>query len=599
MEASPQQNESESGGTDSEKSLSPELRDKLRKTKKCFAQIERVTQLMTGYPPGHPMVEDGLENLEGAFTALFEDCERLTVQIYPHWMDLYEANETVWETQEPKDYCFALNRDGIYLLHFLDGIDGDELQRFVEVLNALIDEQKIDQDAVSLLFDAGFRSIHWEAIDESLAQLAGLESNLSGEESQEDQEAVDELFENAFDEQDLEIDTDDQEAVEGDFEIKIQNRSQRQMKLEVGSRNFLELSEEAQEHLTKLKSGFQDHNELEHRQGEVLSAVLGAKPRRKLRKGAIGQIGEVMGELLETTEPWEALAFLKLIHQWRDKFHPDVAGELKDIVKECFTERRVQILVKQLAESDKSGRRAILQMFDALGLSEASQGLAELLARDLDEEARQDIVRYVRKQSRRDLSFVEAALPKVPGDKAGPLIEILVKSMPKSRPILVELLKTASDPGLKIEVLDALRGSWEDTTEVRDYLVPLIHDDSEKVRIAAAHHLGEAAPQHVYRVLEPLFTPKLARRSEEEVGELVSIFVKKGRQKAVDRLEELVKRRGVVSEEQIELAVTVVRALIKAPNRAIIDLLESVAGDWLVAGRIRSTCKEVVELINR
>ena len=596
MDGSPETQDKQEESSDN--GLSADVREKVSLAKKCFAQIERVTQLMTGYPPGHPMVEEGVAELDAAFEAYFSVTDRLTVQTFPHWMDLYEAKEVVWETEEPKDYCFALNRDGIYLLHILAGVTSDELQRFVHVLNALVDPQNLDKDAVSMLFDAGFRHIHWEAIDESLAQLAGLESNL-GEDTPEEQEAVEELFEDAFDEDDERVQDADEADFEADFEIRLENRANRHMKLEVGSRHFLQLSEEAQEHLKELKKGFLEHNELEHRQGEVLSAVLGAKPRRKLRKGAVDQIGHVMGELIETNEPWEALSFLKLIHQWRDKFQAEVAGELKDIVRDCFTERRIQILVKGVASSEKSGRRAILQMFDALGLEEATKGLAELLEWDLDDEARNDIVRYIQKQARRDIGFIEEALPAVSGEKAGPLIDILVATMPKSRPILLGLLKRRDDGEIKVRALRALRGSWEDPTEVRDYLVPLIEDSESKVRIAAANHLGEAAPQHVYRVLEPHFTPKLAKRSEEEVAEWVSVFVNKGRQKAVKRLEELVKRRGVVSENQIELAVVIVRALIKAPNPAIMELLRNVAGDWLVAGRIRSTCKEVVELLER
>ncbi len=577
--------------------LSPEKKEELRLARRSFAQIERVTQLMTGYPPGHPMVEEGVEELNQVFYELFEFTDRLTVEIYPHWMHLYGTAEVVWETEEPKDYCFALNRDGLYLLHILAGVTSEELQRFVEVLNELIDERNLNQDAVSLLFDAGFRNIHWEAIDESLARLAGLD--MKDRDTPEEQDMVDDLFGEAFAEDDWDTGGDDDEMMEGDFEIRLQNRSARQTKLEVGSRNFLALSEEAQQHLGKLRQGFREHHELEHRQGEVLSAVLGAKPRRKLRRGAVEQIGQVMGELLETNEPWEALSFLKLIHQWRDKFQPSVAGELKEVVRECFSERRIHLLVKQLSQSDKSGRRAILQMFDALKLNQASTALAELLAWELEEEARQDVIRYLRKQARYGLGFVEEALPKLPGDKAGPLVQIVTRKMPESRPILVDLLSMQVEAGLKLKALRALRGTWEDPTEIRDHLVPLIRGSNSELRIEAVTSLGESAPQHVYRVLEPLFTPKLAKRPDDEVATLVSVFVTKGRTKAVKRLEELVKRRGMVSDAEKELAVKIVQALIKVPTPAIIELLESVAGDWLVAGRIRSTCKEIVELLDR
>lgn len=576
--------------------MAPEMKEELRLARRCFAQIERLTTLMTGYPPGHPTVEEGCERLNDAFYEFFEVTDRLTVQIHPHWMDLYGAGEAVWETQEPKDYCFALSRDGVYLLHILAGVDSGELQRFVELLNELVDQRNLDRDAVSMLFDAGFRYISWEAIDESLAALAGLDTNMKNRDTPEEQEMIDELFDKAFEDQDVNAD-DGGELMDDDFEIRLQNRANQQMKLEVGSRQFLQLSDEAQQHLQDLKRGFQEHRELEHRQGEVLSAVLGARPRRKIRKGAVAQIGKVMGELLETDEPWEALTFLKIIHQWRDKFQSQVSGELKDIVKECFTKHRVQILVKQVANSDKKERRAILQMLNALHLEDADRGLAEVLAWELDEGARDDVVRYVRTRAKFGLGFLREALPQVPGEKAGPLVDILVSTMPKSRPILVEILGQEVSPPLKVKALRALRGTWEDPSEIRDSLVPLVKGSNSKLRIMAADSLGESSPQHVYRVLKPLFTPALAKRPDKEVAALVRILVKASGPKGVELLGDLVKRKKLAGEEEQELALKIVQALIKSPTPAIVELLESAAGDWLVAGKIRSTCKQVLEML--
>ncbi len=579
--------------------LTPELREEIRLARNCFSQIERLTQLMTGYPPGHPMVEEGVERLNEAFYAFFELTDRLTVQIHPHWMDLYGTGEAVWETQEPKDYCFAMSRDGVYLLHILAGVTEAELQRFVEVLTAVIDQQEMNQDAVTLLFDADFRYISWDAIDESLAQLAGLDSDLKNRDTREEQEMIDELFDEAFEDQDVESDQEDELFDDDEFEIRLKSRQDQQLKLEVGSRHFLRLSEDAQERLAELKRGFEEHAELEHRQGEVLSAVLGAKPRSRLRKDAVAQIGQVMGQLLETEEPWEALAFLKLIHRWRDKFQPQVAGELKTVVRESFTEERIRGMAKQVARSERKGRRAILQMYDALGLTEANQPVAELLAWELDEEARKDVLAYIRKQARRDLGFLKDAMESVPEDRLGALVEIARAAMPRSRSMLIDLLAKGLEPELKIEILDGLAGTWEESTEIRDYLVPLVKSTHTELRLSAARSLGRAAPQHVVRVMSPMLTPKLANRSEQEIQELIHIFVTKGGDDAIEKLDALVRRKGLVSDGEKELAVTVVQSLIKTPTDEVLELLESVAGDWLVAGRIRSTCQEVMELVNR
>ncbi len=584
---------------DGEDLLSVQLKQEVKQARRCFSDIERLSQLMAGYPPGHPRIEDGIEKLESSFQQFFELTDRLTVQVHAHWMDLYGAGEAVWETEAPNDYCFMINRDGIYLLHIMAGVTGSELQKFVKVLNELVDQRQLDQDAVTLMFDAGFKNIFWEAIDESLAALAGLESDIKYRDTPEEQEMIEELMEGAIDQEEADKVSDSDGLMEPDeeFEIRMQSRANQHMKLEVGSRQFLDMSEEAQKHLKELKRGFQEHRELEHRQGEVLSAVLGAKPRSKLRKSAVAQIGKVMGELLETDEPWEALNFLKLIHQWRDKFQPQVAGELKEVVRDCFTEQRIQLMTKQVANSEPKARRAILQMFDALDLVKADVEVVKLLAWQLDEDAKADVVRYIRKQARRDLEFIKQALPEIPGEKTGPLVNIIKQGMPKTRPILLDMLDLQMEPSAKAEILRALHGTWEDPTEIRDRLVPLVKSGGSPQRVEAARSLGEAAPQHVYRVLEPMFTPQLTKRPTEEVEVFLKVFVEAGRAKAVRRLEDLVQCKKLANDEDVELAQTIVQSLIKSPTPAVIKLLESTANSWTVAGPVRSTCENVLDLL--
>ncbi|TXD39202.1 hypothetical protein FRC98_02035 [Lujinxingia vulgaris] len=585
-----------SGAQESSVAISPETQEEVRLARRCFAQIERLTTVMTGYPPGHPVVENALKAVRDAFYDFFEITDRLTVQIHPHWMDLYGSGEMVWETSEPRDYCFALSRDGVYLIHILAGVDEAELRVLVGVLNELVDQRDLTSDAASLLFEAGFRYISYDAIDESLALLAGLDNDVRNRDTREEQEMIEELFNDAFD-KDLEESAGGGQGMEQDFEVRLQRRGEQQMKLEVGSRQFLQLDEEAQAHLLDLKRGFTEHHELEHRQGEVLSALLGARPRAKLRRGAVAQIGNVMGTLLETAKPWEALSFLKLIHHWRDKFPAEVAGELKDAVKECFTPRRIQALNKQVATAEQGPRRAILQMYNALHLEAASEGLVEVLGWNLEDETRDDILRYIRQRARRGLDFIERALPRVSGERAEPLVDLLAEMMPRSRALLLEIVRGQMEPPIKLKALKAMRGTWGDVNEVRDVLVPLVRGSHSGLRLEALQALAAAMPAHVLRVVEPLLDTKLAKRPEEEVRELVGVLIKHGGAPAVEKLRELVQRRGIVAEEEQELAVAIVRAMIKSPTPEVVALLNDVAKDWLVAGRIRSTCKEVVELI--
>src|SRR5690625_3915065 len=84
--------------------LMSDVEQEIRIARRCFNQVERVTTLMATYPAGHPTVTASVEVLKEAFDELFELTDRLTVQIFPHWMNFYGTDETVWETEDPKDY---------------------------------------------------------------------------------------------------------------------------------------------------------------------------------------------------------------------------------------------------------------------------------------------------------------------------------------------------------------------------------------------------------------------------------------------------------------------------------------------------------------
>lgn len=576
--------------------VTPDQIQEAKLARRCFNAIDRLTQQMLSYPPGHPAIENALTSCDEAFREVFNLTDRITVSVMPHHLEMMDSKQEVWETDEPRDYCFILSRDGVFLLHLLAGIDRHEVKKFVDTLNFLLENRdNVDVNSTSVLFDAGFRYISYDALDESLAALAGIDLDTRNKDTKEEKELIEELFNQAFE---ADEGDDAAEATEGEFEIRVQNPAVRMKKIDVGSREFLALDDEAQQHLLELKLGFTEHAELEHREGEILSALLGAKPKQDLRVLAVEQIGQVMSELLRTEQPWEALTFLKIIHRWRDKFASEVSGELKSVVAECFDRRRIQELVRKATIADTKERRMILQMFNALHLDSATEQLAYVVGWNLEEEARGDFVRYLKERSRYGFDFLMVPITKIEEEYLGPVFEILEGGMPKSRDVAIELLKSEVTPPVKARAMQILAGSWSDSIEVRDLVVPLVSSTHSELRLEACRAVAESTPQHIVRVMGPLFSDQLRKRPDEEVRELAQIFVQKGGKDAVAKIKEIVHRRGLTtSEQERELAVTVAKALIRAPHPAVIKMLDEVSKDWLVPQRIRSTCKEIAGML--
>ncbi len=579
--------------------LTPELREEVRQARRCFVAIERLTSLMMSYPPGHPIVEEAGITASQTFREFFELNDRLSVMIHPHSFKLLGTEEAVWETEDPRDYAWVLSRDGVYLLHILAGIDGDEIRGFVDLLNELADERDLTQNAVTHLFEAGFRYISYDAIDESLAALADIDLDIRDRDTKEEQEAIEELFEDAFDRDAKDKMSPEQAARkhQEEFQVRMEKRGERMQRLQMGSREFLRLTDEQRRHLLELRKGFTEHAELEHREGEILAALLGARPKPRLRAQSVEQIGEVMGTLLETNEPWESLEFLKLIHAWREQFDDETTELLKNAVVECFTQRRVQLLIKLISTGTTEVRRAVLQMLNALHLNEASLELARMLAWDLDDEKREDIVRFLRERSRYGVGFVREALREVPPDKAQPLVDIAKRHLPKSRPVFFELIQN-SEPELKAIAIKAVAGHVK-ANEARKLFGPLLRASNDSVRLTALRGFADAAPEALLPAIAPLFDQKLRDRPEEEVRELAELFVKHGKDKAIARLKELIQVGKLANDAERDLAILLIKVLARNAGPQVVELLDETAKDWKIHGKVRSAAKDLADILQR
>ncbi|AWV88301.1 hypothetical protein [Bradymonas sediminis] len=584
--------------SDSAVEITAEMKEESRLARRFFSQIDRMSTLLSSYPDGHPVVMQSVANAYDALYEFFELSDRLTVQVDPHSMLLPGSDLVVWETAEPRDFCFMLSRDGVFLIHLLAGITRAELRRFISILNQLLNPVDLSIDAVTLMFEGNFSYIAYEALDESLAALAGIDADIRDRDTADEREMIEEMFNDAFkDAETMQDKAMGAGSMDEHFQLRMQMRHERQRKLEVGSRQFLSLSQQSQTHLIDLKRGFTQHRELEHREGEILSALLGARPKPQLQRECITQIGEVMGGLVETDEPWEALSFLKIIHTWRDRFAPQTSDDLKSVVRDCFTQVRLSGLLKLVAAGDKSQRRAILKMFDALRLNKATMSIATVLGWELDPQARTDIMAYIRKQAGLDLDILAEVLANAPDDQVGSILEILLTKMPQSRPMLVDYLRNPRDTASQLRVLEGLQGTWKDAAEIRELLVPLLDAPEAPLQLEAMRSFCESAPQHVARVMSAHIDTRLQKRPEDEVREIVGLFATHGGPEATKHLKSLIRRRGVVSAGEQELAVTIARALVRTPRPHVIELLESVSGDWLVPKRIRGTCQEVADLL--
>jgi hypothetical protein len=208
-------------------------------------------------------------------------------------------------------------------------------------------------------------------------------------------------------------------------------------------------------------------------------------------------------------------------------------------------------------------------------------------------------MRFLLERSKYGVGFLKQAIFEVPAAKAKPLVEIAVARMPKSRDVMLEILEKPAEPELKVMAIRAMSGHWDSPDHAAAVLAPLINASYEGIRLAAIRGLADASPQKLLPVLHALIGPQLAKKSDEEAKEIAVLFLQLGGERALNTMRELIHRRGVVSDHDRDLAVLLAKVIARNPQPGVVELLTEVAADWLVPGKIKNTCKELSDLLQR
>jgi HEAT repeat protein len=143
------------------------------------------------YPPTNPLPGEFKLNLHEKLTKFLDEHGPLTLQVRGD--QFVYAGETVHEEAGGDDNFIAtLTRDGVQKITFLPGLEFEELERFLAIVKKVINERNEDDDLVTLLWEASFESIKYEAIAElDSIDYEALEKQLLSRPVETEEEQVD------------------------------------------------------------------------------------------------------------------------------------------------------------------------------------------------------------------------------------------------------------------------------------------------------------------------------------------------------------------------------------------------------------------------
>lgn len=117
------------------------------------------------YPTTNPLPGEFKAQLFDRLTAFLEEEGNLALTIRGDQF-LFEGEVVHEEAGGDDNFIATLHRDGIQKLMFRQGLEAEELDRFLEIVKKVITERSQDDDLVTLLWEASFDSIKYESISE-------------------------------------------------------------------------------------------------------------------------------------------------------------------------------------------------------------------------------------------------------------------------------------------------------------------------------------------------------------------------------------------------------------------------------------------------
>lgn len=117
------------------------------------------------YPRNNPILARRRDELTNRLTGLLASDAEIVLEVTADELRYRQAS--VYRSADPREsLAFHLYRHGLRELSFEEGIRADEIEAFIDVINADFGDAEVDDDLVTLLWERDLRHIHYVAVDD-------------------------------------------------------------------------------------------------------------------------------------------------------------------------------------------------------------------------------------------------------------------------------------------------------------------------------------------------------------------------------------------------------------------------------------------------
>ena len=512
----------------------------LEEVKELFVTLSKALRAFQLYDENNPVYRRFVSNVREAFQRVWnEGVDELRLTVDENRL-LWDGTEVYKGENRNESLAFLLYKDGVRDVTFVPGIEEEELEPFLGVLQRARRQGKEGDDLLIILWEEDLRHFKYQYID-LLAE--GVEMPVAGDGGSGD---LQEILQAELDE--AGVDEDEEEVAEAGEEAEkpsgmIDPEDFNPTLYSLDSRELATLEEELEKEMARdlrdevLNALFDRVEEPENRerQSEILEIFRTLLPNF-LSRGQVAAAGRVLAELEEMREE-------------EDVFDQKRAAEVDQLLDDLSEPEALHELVQAIQDgsirSSPQELGAFLRHLRTDALAPLLRAVEEMEVKELQPVLREAIRGIAERHPGAVPELLESDDPVVVVGAARLAGRM---GLSDSGPTLARLLRHDSEK-VRLAAVEAALDLKAST--VMEGVQDLLTDESRQVRIAAARALGELRYRPAAERFRSVVTGKAVRQAD--LTEKIAFFESYGQvgdPKAVEILDGLLNGKGFLGKKE-------------------------------------------------
>lgn len=526
-----------------------------------FNLLVKAVKAKLVYPSSSKLPDQFKENLTQKSSLVLEEIGDLSFRISSNNI-LYGDTPVYESSSRTENFAHIFFRDGIVGLHFHQGINNDEIGRFIDLLAKMMRTIYIDDDLVTLLWEENFKHISYDLIDEDFEiETFEYSTDKFKTDINPDDNDIQSIFLNeshiTFDEDDFGVD----QQKEG---LSLHGNAYARMPQE--THNFLnQISEFTQDEKEQIADLLASDASFDHAQYllAVIFEILGMEKELPGYTEVIGFIGKVRDSFIRSCNFRSASSLLNRMHELLDvlkNLKSSRVEKIEEFFLNCASREKIELLTQSVnsqKDIDTEGLADYLKQLPWAAIDPLISSLGELE----QYQARRVFCKVLAELGKEQIDLIAKGLD----DERWYVVRNIVKILGElENPRIINYLKkTIRHPDYRVrkETLEA--AARVDSNESIDFMILALSDPDAKIQVNSLRYLVEKKYSRAFLAIENIIkNKKFKERPPEQLREFLEAYAILGQTKAFSHLKSLItKRLFFASGNDVRLKIYAVNSL--------------------------------------